>query len=193
MRIRLAALLTLTCAPALFAQGQSGAAGAHAPNAVAQTFLHFGQPYGGWLLMAFDSIPESRYGFKPTPIQRSIGDIAQHLESANYGLCALIGGSPHATTAKDSLADTIKSRWPKDTLIARVRASLMSCAATIGRLTDAQLADEMTIPSPDGPITVVRARYLMLLITDLAEHYAQLAGYMRELGLTPPSALPSRR
>lgn len=193
MRIPVVVFVASTFAFPLLAQQQSGTVHQGPPNAVAQTFLHFGQPYGGWLLMAFDSIPESRYGFKPTPIQRSIGDIAQHLESANYGLCALIGGSPHATSAKDSLADTIKAKWPKDTLIARVRASLLSCAATIGRLTDAQLADEMTIPSPDGPVTVVRARYLMLLITDLAEHYAQLAGYMRELGLTPPSALPSRR
>jgi uncharacterized damage-inducible protein DinB len=193
MRSRLAVFLTATCASALFAQGQPGAATQHAPNAVAQTFLHFGQPYGGWLLMAFDSIPAGSYGFKPTPVQRSIGDIAQHLESANYGLCALIGGSPHVMTAKDSLADTIKAQWPKDTLIARVRASLLSCAATIGKLTDAQLADEMTIPSPDGPVTVVRARYLMLFITDLAEHYSQVAGYMRQLGLIPPSALPAKR
>lgn len=164
-----------------------------APSAVAQTFLHFGQPYGGWLLMAFDSIPESRYAFKPTPVQRSIGDIAQHLETANYELCATIGGTRRVMTAKDSLPDSVKAHWPKDTLIARVRASLMSCAATIGKLTDAQLADEMVVPSANGPVTVIRARYLMLLITDLAEHYAQVAGYMRELGMVPPSALPAKR
>jgi hypothetical protein len=128
MRSRLAVLFALTCTTPLLAQDQPRAV-QHAPNEVAQTFLHFGQPYGGWLLMAFDSIPESRYEFKPTPVQRSIGDIAQHLESANYGLCAQIGGSPHVMTAKDSLADTIKARWPKDTLIARVRASLLSCAS----------------------------------------------------------------
>lgn len=37
---------------------------------------------------------------------------------------------------------------------------------------------------------VTRVRYLILLVTDLAEHYAQLAAYMRLLGLIPPSALP---
>ena len=193
MRIARVVLAATAFAFPLLAQSQPAVAVQRASNAVAQTFLHFGQPYGGWLLMAFDSIPASSYGFKPTPVQRSIGDIAQHLESANYGLCALIGGAPHVMSAKDSLVDTIKARWPKDTLIARVRASLMSCAATIGRLTDAQLADEMTVSTPDGPATVVRARYLILLVTDLAEHYSQLAGYMRELGLTPPSALPARK
>lgn len=190
MRIRLTVLATLTLAVPLHAQDTPTAP--RAPNAVAQTFLHFGQPYGGWLLMAFDSIPESRYDFKPTPVQRSIGDIAQHLETANYGLCAQFGGAPRVMTAKDSLPDSVKARWPKDTLIARLRASLLYCAAAVNTLTDAQLADEMTVPTANGPVTVVRARYLMLLITDLAEHYAQVASYMRELGMIPPSALMAR-
>lgn len=189
MRLPQLALTALVLPLSIHAQEHTRPTPAHAPNAVAQTFLNFGQPYGGWLLMAFDSIPASQYGFRPTPIQRSIGDIARHLETANYGLCDLIGGTTRVMTAKDSTADTIKARWPKDTLIARLRASLISCAATIGRLTDDHLADEMIAITPNGPATVVRARYLILLVTDLAEHYSQLAGYMRELGLTPPSAL----
>ena len=173
----------------LRAQQPSSAASA-GPNGVARTFLSFGPPYGGWLLLAVDSIPASSYGFRPTPVQQSIGFIAQHLESANYGLCSTFGAEKHGQSAKDSLADTIKGRWPKDTLIARVRASLQFCAAAIEQLSDVQLADEFTIDTPSGPQTVLRARYLMLLITDLAEHYSQLSSYMRLLGLVPPSALP---
>ena len=162
-------------------------------NGVARTFLSFGPPYGGWLLMAFDSIPESRYGFRPTPAQQSIGHIAQHLEQANYGLCSTFGGVTRVMSAKDSVADTIKARWPKDTLVARVRASLVFCADAIQRLSDAQLADQLTVDTPSGPQTVLRARYLMLLITDLAEHYSQVSSYMRLLGMLPPSALPRPR
>ena len=44
--------------------------------------------------------------------------------------------------------------------------------------------------APTWAQAVLRARYLILLVTDLAEHYAQIAGYMRILGLVPPSALP---
>jgi hypothetical protein len=36
------------------------------------------------------------------------------------------------------------------------------------------------------------ASTLLAFETDLAEHYSRLAGYMRLLGLTPPSALPPR-
>ena len=38
-----------------------------------------------------------------------------------------------------------------------------------------------------------RARTLLAFETDLAEHYAQLSGYMRQLGMVPPSALPPRK
>ena len=102
----------------------------------------------------------------------------------------MVGRTKREMTAKDSLSDTIKAQWPKDTLISRVRASLVFCQTAIMQLTDAQLADTLMDASPSGPRPVLRARYLMLLITDLAEHYSQLAGYMRILGLVPPSALP---
>ena len=189
MRRRLVASIALCFPFVLSAQQKPRAAESQAANGVAQTFLSFGPPYGGWLLMAFDSIPASRYGFRPTPVQQSIGYIAQHLEDANYQLCSLFGEQKHVMSAKDSLADTIKAQWPKDSLITRARASLVFCRDAIEKLTDAQLADELTIHTPSGPQTVLRARYLILLVTDLAEHYAQLAGYMRILGMVPPSAL----
>ena len=191
--MRLATLIAAFCLPLALAAQQPAVNAGGAPNGVARTFFSFGQPYGGWLLLAFDSIPASQYAFSPTKVQQSIGHIAQHLEHANYGLCAIIGAEKHRESAKDSLPDSVKARWPKDTLIARVRASLEFCAATILKLSDAQLADTMTIETPSGPQTVLRARYLILLVTDLAEHYAQIAGYMRILGLVPPSALPPPR
>ncbi len=90
-------------------------------------------------------------------------------------------------TAKDALADTVKARWPKDTLVARVRASLVFCGEAIGLLTDARLADTLQAGPPGA---MLRMRYLIMLVTDLAEHYAQVATYMRIMGLVPPSALP---
>ena len=189
MRMRYVATLAVCFPLMLSAQQKPAAVEPQAPNGVARTFLSFGPPYGGWLLMAIDSIPASQYGFRPTPMQQSIGHIAQHLENANYPLCSTFGEQKHVMSARDSLADTIKARWPKDTLITRLRTSLEFCRAAIERLSDASLADELTVDTPRGPQTVRRARYLILLVTDLAEHYSQLSGYMRLIGLVPPSAL----
>jgi len=187
MRIRLVLFAALV---PLQLHGQQVSTAQPPANRVAQTFKSFGRPYGGWLLIAFDSIPASQYDFRPTPVQQSIGYIAQHLEDANYQLCERFGNTRRVVTAKDSLADTVKAQWPKDTLIARLRSSLVFCAEAIDRLTDASLGDTLMAGPAGAQQPVTRARYLILLVTDLAEHYAQLAVYMRVLGLIPPSALP---
>lgn len=154
--------------------------GAQAPEprttGVMFAFENFADRYGSQLVAAFESIPESRFEYKPTPTQQSIGYIAQHLEGANYGLCQSAGGASRALTRKDSLADTIKARWPKDTLLARLRASLRYCDTVLAHMGSVE--------------TGVRATMLLAFETDLAEHYSQLASYMRLLGLTPPSAVP---
>ena len=140
------------------------------------TFERFADLFGDRLVSAFDSIPASRYDYRPTPVQQSIGYIAQHLEGANYALCDRFSDAKHPRTAKDSLADTIKAKWPKDTLVARLRASLRFC--------DTALERAGLLQSP------VLANNLLLFETDLAEHYSQLSTYMRMLGMVPPSALP---
>ena len=149
------------------------------PDGVIVAFSRFADIFGGRLIAAFDSIPESKYAYRPTPVQQTIGYIAQHLEDANYSLCDRVGDLKHPRTAKDSLADTVKARWPKDTLTARLKASLAFCEEALSR-----------VPRLDSPAL---ASTLLAFETDLAEHYSQLAVYMRLLGMVPPSALPPKR
>ena len=145
---------------------------------VMRAFVTFADIFGSRLVDAFDSIPAAKYDYRPTAAQQTIGYIAQHLENANYGLCERLADHKHATTAKDALADTIKARWPKDTLVARLRASLRYCDTVLERL---------------GPLdSLARTSTLLAFETDLAEHYSQLSVYMRLLGMVPPSALPPR-
>jgi hypothetical protein len=142
-------------------------------------FENFALIFGSRLVAAFDSIPASRYDYRPTPPQQTIGYIAQHLEDANYGLCERLGELKRVRTAKDSLADTVKARWPKDTLVARLRVSLRFCDTALERL---EVVESAALAST-----------LLAFETDLAEHYSQIAVYMRLLGMVPPSALPPKR
>jgi hypothetical protein len=169
------ALLALTAPSTLAAQSPSGQG---ARDGVMSGFESFADLFGSRLEAAFDSIPAARYDYRPTPKQQTVGYIAQHLENANYSLCERMADLKHPRTAKDSLADTIKARWPKDTLVARLQASLRFC--------DTALARVKRLDSPG------LARTLLAFETDLAEHYSQIAVYMRLLGLVPPSALPPR-
>jgi hypothetical protein len=148
------------------------------PDGVMLEFMRFADIFGGRLVAAFDSIPASKYDYRPTPKQQTIGYIAQHLEGANNELCGMFGELKRPLTAKDSLPDTVKARWPKDTLVRRLDASLRFCDTAIeraGQLNSATLASR-----------------LLAFETDLAEHYSQLASYMRLLGMVPPSALPPK-
>ena len=167
-----AALLAVVLPAALTAQSSAP----RAANGVVYSFERIANHYGANLVRAFDSIPAARYDYRPTPVQQSVGYIAQHLENANYSLCERLGDAKWRMTPKDSLADTVKARWPKDTLVARLRASLDFC--------DAALAGLKSVDSP------ALASALLAFETDLAEHYAQLSGYMRLMGLVPPTALP---
>src|SRR5918993_6139999 len=73
---------------------------------------------------AFDSIPEAKFGFKPTPAQLTIGYIAQHLASDNYFFCNNFGPMKATLSPSDTTtADSTKATWPKDTLVAKLRAS----------------------------------------------------------------------
>src|SRR5215213_6837791 len=119
MRRRTALIIALVFAfaPALAAQAPA----THpAPDGVMASFVRIADAFGARLVAALDSIPAARYDYRPMPTQQSIGYIAQHLENANYGLCERLGSLKRPRTAKDSLADTIKARWPKDTVVARL-------------------------------------------------------------------------
>jgi hypothetical protein len=156
-----------------------------APDGVMLAFTRFADLFGSRLVAAFQAIPAARYDYRPTHAQQTVGYIAQHLEDANYSLCErVVNQLGDATdrqtlkrpgTAKDSLRDSVKARWPKDTLVARLRASLRFCDAALDR-----------VPR----LSAAHANTLLAFETDLAEHYSQIAVYMRLLGLVPPSALP---
>lgn len=176
MRNAILLVLALAVPPALHAQQT-----ARRPprDGVMYEFENFAAIYGSRLVEAFDSIPASRFDYRPTPVQQSVGYIAQHVEAANYTICERLGEPRHTSAAKDSLADSVKARWPKDTLVTRLRASLQFC--------------ELAMAHMPRLSSGTQARALLMFETDLAEHYSQLAGYMRQLGLAPPTALPPRR
>jgi hypothetical protein len=162
----------------LAAQSPAAPAPSAKPSAdgIMLSFERTADRYGNWLVAAFDSIPAAHYDYRPTPAQLSVGYIAQHIENANYYLCERFGDLKHQATPKDTLADVVKAQWPKDTLVARLDASLRFCDTAIERA---------------GPLRSAGVSAdLLAFETDLAEHYSQISGYMRLLGMVPPSALP---
>ena len=140
---------------------------------------------------AFDSIPEAKFSYKPTSAQLTIGYIAQHLASDNYLFCNRFGDLKATVPAKDSAtADSVKATWPKDSLVAKLKTSLTFCENAFAQLDDARLADAVVLTFNGNTRSVTRAQMALGHALDLADHYSQIANYMRLNNLVPPTALP---
>jgi hypothetical protein len=146
------------------------------------------------IAQAFDSIPESKFSYKPTPAQLSIGFIAQHVASDDYLFCDQFGAKKASLPEKDTATpDSVKATWPKDSLVAKLKASFTFCQDAIGQLEDGKLADMVTLSFRGQSREVPRINMVLGHALDLADHYSQLANYMRLNGMVPPTALPRPR
>ena len=143
------------------------------------------------IAQAFDSIPESKFSYKPTPAQLSIGYIAQHVASDSYLFCNTFGDLKATVDPKDtSTPDTVKATWPKAELVTKLKASFAFCAQAMDQLTDANLPGAATMTFNGQSRQVTHISMLLGHALDLADHYSQLANYMRLNGMIPPTALP---
>ena len=146
------------------------------------------------IVQAFDSIPESKLSYKPTPAQQTIGFIAQHIANDNYFFCNNFGAMKGTRPAPDTAtADSVKASWPKAQLMTSLRGSFTFCDQAINQLDDAKLAEPVTITFGGNSRTVARANMVLGHALDLADHYSQLANYMRLNNILPPTALPRPR
>ena len=143
------------------------------------------------LAQAFDSIPESKFSYKPTPAQLTIGYVAQHLASDNYIFCNAFGPMKASRPATDTTtADSIRAKWPKDSLVTKLKASFAFCEQAFAQLDDARLADQITMQFGPNTRTLTRANMVIGHALDMADHYSQIANYMRLNNMLPPTALP---
>ena len=146
------------------------------------------------LAEAFDSIPEAKFSYKPTPAQQTIGFIAQHLASDNYFFCNNFGAMKATLAAEDTAtADSVKAQWPKEKLVSKLKASFKFCEDAFAQLDDAKLADQITMTFRGQTRPTTRASMVLGHVVDMADHYSQLANYMRLNNMLPPTALPRPR
>ena len=143
------------------------------------------------IAQAFDSIPESKFGYKPTSAQLTVGYIAQHVASDSYVFCSTFGATKPTIEAREtSTPDSVKARWPKAELVSKLKASFAFCEQAIEQVTDATLPDAVSFTYEGRERKSTRVNMVLLHALDLADHYSQIANYMRLNGMLPPTALP---
>ncbi|HTI62287.1 MAG TPA: DinB family protein [Gemmatimonadaceae bacterium] len=148
-------------------------------NPVATAFRDDAKEKAKNLIAAFEEVPADKYAYKPTPAQRTIGEVAVHLAGGNDFLCGTIGGMKAPTRAKVAGTDS------KDALVARLKETFAFCDQALANLDDSKLAEQL--PAFGGR-TMSRAALMTITTGDWADHYSQMAIYMRLIGLLPPTA-----
>jgi len=136
-----------------------------------------------FIIAAANEMPADKFGYRPTPEQWTFGKIVSHVTQANFYVCSMISDKPMPTDVKVSETD------PKDKLVPALQSSFDFCSDAITTLQDSKLGDTITF---FGGRKTPRARAVLEEVADLADHYTQMAGYLRLNGLLPPSAQPKK-
>jgi uncharacterized damage-inducible protein DinB len=131
------------------------------------------------LIAAAEEFPADKYGFKPTPAQMSVGEIVGHLIEGNDFLCSKVSGAEAPKRA--ALAKTAT----KDQLVARLKETFQFCETALAKVNDSDLGAKMQL---FGTREFTRAQAMFITSDDWADHYSQLAIYLRLNGLLPPTA-----
>jgi uncharacterized damage-inducible protein DinB len=172
------AAMALVSEPLLLAQAPAALPAEATANPVVWSAKMLYQRDAKNMVAAAEQMPEDKYSYHPTPDQWTFGKLVAHIAQSNGGLCGAMSG----TTAPATLH--VSETASKADLVTALKASFDFCGPVLDGMTDAKLGEPITVFHRP----MVRATALVLLPVDLADHYSQMAAYLRLNGMVPPSA-----
>ncbi len=134
-------------------------------------------PHGEAILAAARAMPAEKYGFCPTPAQRTFAQLVIHIVSDSRITCSAIAGVAPGPEDKLDVSDS------KEILVGALQKRIAFCDSALAQVTDAKLADRVTYYDHPG----LRVQALIGLVDDWSDHYGQQAIYLLN-GILPPTA-----
>jgi hypothetical protein len=171
-RTSLFSLFALMVPAALAAQAPGNA------NPVTAATRAMSTRFGRFLTEAANDVPVDKLSYKPTEGQMTFGQIWNHLAGANYGICSAISGM------KGEAVPDYTGKETKESLVATLKGSFDFCDQALAKTDDSDLGGTVDL----GFMKASRAMAMFIYVEDLADHYSQVANYMRLNGMLPPSA-----
>ena len=138
------------------------------------------------LIASAELMPAEKYSYHPTEAQMTFGQLIVHIVQTNSFLCAGIGDVPLPMEVMK-----LPPTDPKDTLVAAIKQSFTLCTDALNKVEDGKLGDEMSVAGKRTGQT--RARAVLTIVADWADHYSTAASYLRMNGILPPSAPPKKQ
>ncbi len=126
-----------------------------------------------------DAMPEDKFGFKPTPAQRSFGEQILHVAGANVGILRSLGGKAPAPAINQKATS-------KAEIMKALTDSFDYGIAVIKEQTDQSMAEAVKGPSFIG--TATRARLVFDTIGHAWDEYGAMTVYLRLNGIVPPAS-----
>jgi hypothetical protein len=129
-------------------------------------------------IAAAEEMPSNKYAYKPTEAQVPFGHWVSHATGANNFFCSKLTGAIAPTV-------DVKETDPKDKLVEALKKSFDYCSTQLPKLQDSQLGEEVSM---FGGRKMTKGAAVLDLSADWADHYSQMASYLRLNGLLPPTA-----
>lgn len=140
-----------------------------------------------YLMMAARMMPESGYGFRPTPDLRTFGEQINHATAAQYSFCNQAG---MPTGVERRGAPALRQVTTKADIVKALDDSVAYCDRVLAAASEAWLMEiaPRLGGASSGLIEGIRAHAFMYNNVHDAEDYGTLTVYLRLQGLVPPSS-----
>jgi hypothetical protein len=142
--------------------------------------------FTNYLVMAAEMMPESSYGFRPTPELRTFGQQINHATGAHYSFCSQAGLPPGV---QKQAAPSLAAVTAKSAIVAALKESIAYCDRNLAAATEDWLREEAPNlgGSSSGQIRGMRAHAFIYNAVHSAEDYGTITTYLRMQGVVPPS------
>jgi uncharacterized damage-inducible protein DinB len=123
-----------------------------------------------------ESIPESKYAYKPTPEVRTVREQLTHIVSENMFYMSMVAKDPPPDRPK------LEALQTREEILQALRDSYAYGEKTLAALTDETAVEKIILRGQ----SVVRWYPVLYNIQDNMDHYGNLVVYVRLNGMVPP-------
>jgi hypothetical protein len=129
------------------------------------------------LRFAAQAMPEEEWGFRPSPLHRTFGEIARTIYPGKCGRIADVQSPIRADPSNVG---------GKDSVIALTAQVFTWCDQVIAKLSDSKLSDSLSIGTQYCCTSVSRAEAMLYTAAYWGAAYEQMVSYLRMTGRAPP-------
>ena len=142
--------------------------------------------FSNYLVVSAQMMPESGYGFRPTPELRTFGEQITHATTSHYSFCNQSGVPPGF---ERRAAPSVRELTTKAAIVKALEDSIVYCSNLLAAASEAWLME--IVPNLGGPgsgqITGMRAYAFIYNAIHSAEDYGTITTYLRMQGVVPAS------